>query len=154
MDVSKIGRQQFKIMRVLWDKGQATAREITDALNEREHFTHSSVQTLLRQLEKKGAITHGVEDSGYGCGTYVYRPLVGREKILLNATHELLDRLFDGSPGQLVTHLLRHERLTRKDLEGFIEAVQAQRGKMISEQDADALIDAARARITRLHDGR
>ncbi len=50
MSKSKLGRVQLKIMRVLWDRGRATAREITDVLNEEEFTAHSTVQTLLRKL--------------------------------------------------------------------------------------------------------
>ena len=51
MSEIQLGRMQFRIMQVLWDRGRANAREITDALNESEPVAHSTVQTLLRQLE-------------------------------------------------------------------------------------------------------
>ena len=50
------GRVQMRIMQVLWKKKRASAREITDALNEFEPIAHSTVQTLLRTLENKNAI--------------------------------------------------------------------------------------------------
>ena len=58
MGETQLGRMQFRIMQVLWDRGRANAREITDALNETEPVAHSTVQTLLRQLEAKGAVGH------------------------------------------------------------------------------------------------
>ena len=45
-------------MQVLWDLGRANAREITDALDAPGAVAHSTVQTLLRQLEAKGAVGH------------------------------------------------------------------------------------------------
>ena len=54
----QLGRMQFRIMQVLWDQGRASARAITDALNGSETVAHSTVQTLLRQLEAKGAVGH------------------------------------------------------------------------------------------------
>ena len=62
MGETQLGRMQFRIMQVLWDRGRITAREITDALNESEPGrAHSTVQTLLRQLEAKGAVGHEAE---------------------------------------------------------------------------------------------
>ena len=58
MTPTQLGRMQLLIMQTLWKAGRATAREITDALNESEPVAHSTVQTLLRTLEDKGAISH------------------------------------------------------------------------------------------------
>jgi predicted transcriptional regulator len=109
------GRQQPRIMLVLWDKGQATAREITDTLNQAGPIAHSTVQTLLRGLEKKGAITHDVEQGAYGVRTFVYRPLKNQETVRGNATREILERLFDGSPEELISYLLEHEQFTAEE---------------------------------------
>lgn len=112
MAVPRLGRVQLKIMQVLWRKRRATAREITEALNESEPIAHSTVQTLLRKLEAKKAIAHEVADR-----TFVYRPLVDPEKVRRNATQELIDRVFGGSLGGLVSYLLRHEQMSRKELD-------------------------------------
>ena len=71
MGETQLGRMQFRIMQVLWDRGRASAREITDALNEGESepVAHSTVQTLLRQLESKGAVGHEAEGR-----TFVFVP--------------------------------------------------------------------------------
>ena len=122
--IARIGRQQFKIMRILWDKGEATAREIAETLNQRESSSFSSVQTLLRQLEKKGAVSHKNVKYGYGTGTYIYRPLMDQDHVRSKATHEFLERLFDGSPGGLIAHLLEHEDIPPKELKAIREQIE------------------------------
>ena len=47
----KLGQVQLQIMQVLWERGQATARQITDALNRTQPIAHSTLQTLLRKLK-------------------------------------------------------------------------------------------------------
>ena len=111
MTAPRLGRVQLKIVQVLWQKGRANAREITDALNQDEPIAHSTVQTLLRKLEAKGAIGHDVEDR-----TFVFYPLVEEQRIKHNAATELVQRVFGGSVGGLVTHLLEHEKVPRKEL--------------------------------------
>ena len=53
--VPKLGRVQLRILQTLWQNPDATAREITDALNEstkkNEQLAHSTVQTLLRRCD-------------------------------------------------------------------------------------------------------
>src|SRR5438270_8476900 len=103
-----LGRMQHRIIRVLWDRGRASAREITDALNESEPVAHSTVQTLLRQLEAKGAIGHEPEGR-----TFVFFPLLKEDRVKRTATRDLLERVFGGSATSLVAHLLEHESLSR-----------------------------------------
>ena len=69
MTIPRFGWQQFRIMLVLWERGRATAREITEKLNREEPIAHSTVQALLRQLERKGAITASATDSGGRTGS-------------------------------------------------------------------------------------
>jgi BlaI family penicillinase repressor len=122
MGETQLGRMQFRIMQVLWDRGRASAREITEALNATEEVAHSTVQTLLRQLEAKGAVTHQAEDR-----TFVFTPLLKEDKVKRTAARELLDRVFGGNVGSLVAHLLKQERLTRDELDELHRLIDQRR---------------------------
>jgi BlaI family penicillinase repressor len=122
MGKTQLGRMQFKIVQVLWDRGQATAREITDALNQAEPIAHSTVQTLLRQLEAKGAVGHKAEGR-----TFVFFPKLKEDKVKRTAARELLDRVFSGSVGSLVAHLLCDERLSREELDELARMIKERR---------------------------
>jgi len=108
----RVGAVQTRILRVLWDKGEATAREITDELTRERPIAHSTVQTLLRKLEAKNAVAHKTSDR-----TFYFRALVSAEQVTGSATRELLSRVFSGSAHDLVAHLVRHERISRKELD-------------------------------------
>jgi BlaI family transcriptional regulator, penicillinase repressor len=112
MGETQLGRMQFRIMQVLWDRQRANAREITEALNETEPVAHSTVQTLLRQLENKGAVSHDAEDR-----TFVFFPRLKEDKVKRTAAREMLDRIFGGNVGNLVAHLLKGEQLSREELD-------------------------------------
>ena len=112
MTATHLGRMQLLIMQVLWKKGRATAREITDSLNELEPVAHSTVQTLLRGLEDKGAASHQTEGR-----TFVFFPQVEEDNFRQNATHDLVERVFGGNVGSLVAHLLRNENIPSEELE-------------------------------------
>jgi BlaI family penicillinase repressor len=111
MESVQLGRVQFQIMRVLWDLRRANARDITETLNQTEPIAHSTVQTLLRQLEAKGAVGHEVLDR-----TFVFFPKLDEENVKRMATRDLLRRVYGGSAGELVAHLLKNERLTQSEL--------------------------------------
>jgi BlaI family transcriptional regulator, penicillinase repressor len=122
MGNSQLGRMQFRIMQVLWDRGRASAREITEALNEAEPVAHSTVQTLLRQLEAKGAVGHEAQER-----TFVFHPRLKEDKVKRTAARDLLDRVFGGNVGSLVAHLLKQERLSRAELDELHRLIDQQR---------------------------
>ena len=112
MKLPTFGRVQLKIMQVLWKRGKATARQITDDLSRKEKIAHSTVQTLLRKLEAKGAIAHQTKGR-----TFIFYPVVEKDRIITCATREFLRRMFAGSPYGLVSHLLKHDKVSEEELD-------------------------------------
>ncbi|NQT86184.1 BlaI/MecI/CopY family transcriptional regulator [bacterium] len=108
---TRIGPVQMGIMRVLWRRGNATAREITDSLATTRAIAHSTVQTLLRKLEAKGVVAHDVDGR-----TFLFRATVTERQIRKSATKELLSRVYGGSTYGLVAHLVRNEKISREEL--------------------------------------
>ena len=119
MKTPNIGRVQMRIMQFLWLAGRANAREITDALSTEEPIAHSTVQTLLRQLEEKNAIGHDSNDR-----TFVFYPLIAECDYKKGATEELIGRFFDGSPSELFAFLLENETLDSDELAKIRKMIQ------------------------------
>jgi BlaI family penicillinase repressor len=115
----RLGKVQLEIMRILWRRGRATAREITEEMSQTRRVAHSTVQTLLRQLQAKGAVTYDVEDR-----TFVYWPLYQQSEVTETATRDLLARLFNGSVYSLMAHLLKHEEISDEDLARLRELIE------------------------------
>lgn len=107
----RMGKVQLQIMQVLWERGEATAREITDTLNQTAPVAHSTTQTLLRKLEDKGAVAHESRDR-----VFVFRPLSRQSEVSASAARDLLTRVFGGSVYGLVSHLLKHEHVSDDEL--------------------------------------
>jgi BlaI family penicillinase repressor len=118
----KLGKVQLDIMTLLWDKGEATARDLTDALSEREPIAHSTVQTLLRTLEAKGAIRHELRDR-----TFVFKAVWKRDDVETTAVKDLLSRVLRGSAYELVAHLLKTEEVPDEELKKLGELIEAHR---------------------------
>jgi BlaI family transcriptional regulator, penicillinase repressor len=112
MTSTQLGKVQLRIMQVLWDRGRATAREITDVINASEPIAHSTVQTLLRGLEEKGSVSHEAQDR-----TFVFFPLVKEHEFKQSVTRDLVERVFGGSAGSLVAHLLKNENVSREEID-------------------------------------
>ena len=112
MTTTQLGRVQLLIMQVLWDRERATAREITDTIAKNEPIAHSTVQTLLRGLEEKSAVSHEAEGR-----TFIFFPLVKEEEFKNSATRNLVERVFGGNAATLMAHLLNDKKVSRKELD-------------------------------------
>ena len=119
----RLGKVQLQIMQVLWERGEATAREITDALNLSAPVAHSTTQTLLRKLEDKGAVAHESRDR-----VFVFRPLSRQSEVSESAARDLLTRVFGGSVYGLVSHLLKHEAVSDEELTRLRALLDAEPG--------------------------
>lgn len=116
----RLGNVQLRIMRVLWDEGEATAKRVTEVLNANVPIAHSTVQTLIRQLEAKQAVTHEKRER-----TFIYRPALAESEVTRSAAQDLLARVYQGSLAGLVAHLLEEEEVDADELSrlrGLIEA--------------------------------
>jgi BlaI family penicillinase repressor len=95
----RLGNVQLRIMKFLWERDAATAREITGHLAESQEIAHSTVQTLLRKLEAKGAVTHEERNR-----VFFFRAAVREADLTSSSIHDLVTRAFQGSVSGLVAH--------------------------------------------------
>jgi BlaI family transcriptional regulator, penicillinase repressor len=116
MATNNFTRLQLRIMQVLWQKKKTTAREITDALSAFEPIAHSTVQTLLRRLEHRGAIGHEEQNA-----TFLYFPIAQNQRVVKQAIQDVLDHLFAGSPQGMVSYLLKNRMVSPEELKELSE---------------------------------
>lgn len=99
------------VMRVLWERGEASADEVHLALQGEADWQESTVKTLLNRLLKKGAVA--AQSQGR---RYRYRPLLTQQQWLQDEAGGLLDRLFGGRVAPLVAHFSERGKLSRADV--------------------------------------
>ena len=108
----ELGRLELQLMKVIWEKGKATAREVKNALQYERDLAYTTVATMLRKLEEKGFLTHTVDER-----TFVYKPLIQQEEVSQNVLGDLLERFFDGSRELLVNALIQQKGISAEELE-------------------------------------
>jgi predicted transcriptional regulator len=102
---------ELRLMRVLWEKGEASVGEVVDALKERPKPAYNTVLTLLRIMEKKGYIKHRKDGRAF-----VFEPIVDRTDASRRALTTLVNRFFEGSPRLLLLNLLEDKALSPEEL--------------------------------------
>jgi BlaI family penicillinase repressor len=109
---------QLAILHVLWERGEATSREVREALLPSRSLALTTVATLLSRLERKGVLDHRRQGRAH-----VFRPTVTRVEVRKNMVRELAENLFDGKPSQLVSHLLLSSQVDHDELRRMRQAL-------------------------------
>jgi len=123
---------QLALLRVLWERGEATVSEIADALRPGRSLALTTVATLLSRLEKRGIVSHETRSRQYH-----YRARVTESEVRRSMVGELTEQLFDGDVTALMSHLLTGREISPGDLD---------RLKALLEEHADAREDKPHAR--------
>lgn len=105
-----LSRFELQCLRKLWDRGDATVRDIHGDLQDAPSY--STVRKIVERLEEKGA----VERVGMQGKAWVYRSTVSPSAILNKEIRRFLDTAFDGAAAPLVAKLADMNEVTLEDL--------------------------------------
>jgi BlaI family penicillinase repressor len=119
--------RELDILKVLWEMGSGTVREVHERLCPADELAFNTVQTLMRIMEDKGLVRHRAEGR-----TFIYSPTHSRERV---ATR-FLNKVFDGALDQFVLSILRTRDADASEL-GELERLIAKtrREKKRREED-------------------
>jgi predicted transcriptional regulator len=129
-DVLPTGRE-LEALKVLWDKGKATVREIYQEMRPREgegELAYTTVLSLLQTMEQKGLVGHTSAGKAY-----LYHAVVPRDRTFRTLAGSFLDQVFDGALGEYLARALQSKRPSFEELEELeamiAEAKQKTRGR-------------------------
>ena len=111
-DRPPLAKSELEVARIVWELGEATVREVHEALPEAREVDFWTVQTYLRRLRDKGYLTATRRGQGN-----VYTPAVQPGTVIGEMTDDFIDRLFDGEALPLVQHLIDARRLSAEDID-------------------------------------
>jgi BlaI family penicillinase repressor len=92
---------ELSILRVLWDRGPSTVRQVHDVLSVDREFAYTTTLKLLQLMTEKGVAMR--EEHGR---VHLYRAAVAQEETQRHLIRDLVDRAFGGSPSRLVMQAL------------------------------------------------
>ena len=110
---------ELEVLKVLWDRGPSTVREVMERLNESRPRAYTSVMSLLNVMSEKRLVERKSEGRAY-----VYRAAIARESTLKDLVGDMLGRAFEGSASALVSRLLDHSNPSKKELDEIRRVLQ------------------------------
>ena len=103
------------VLRVLWDDGPGTVREVRARLEGRGRtWAYTTVLTLLQRLLAKGCVASDASGTAH-----VFRAEASREDLLQDGLRNLADELYEGEPAPLVLALVRNHKFSPEQIARF-----------------------------------
>jgi predicted transcriptional regulator len=102
---------ELAILRVLWDRGPSTVREVTAAIQDERGTGYTTALKLLQIMTDKGLVQRDDAER-----SHVYEAVLPAEETQLQLVRDLLDRAFGGSARQLVVQALSAKRASKGEL--------------------------------------
>ena len=99
-DLTGLGWLEADVLRVVWDHGDVTVRDVYEELRESRRIAYTTVMSVLRNLAVKGLIEQ--DKSQAAC---VYRPLVTDEEVARGILDVLVDKIMAGRREPLIVYL-------------------------------------------------
>lgn len=103
---------EVEILRVLWDKGTATVREVHEVLSLHKDSGYTTTLKLMQIMFEKGLVKR--DDSSK---THIYTPNVSKQNTQQQFMGKMINSLFGGSSTQLVMQALGNNKTTKEELD-------------------------------------
>jgi len=115
--------RELEALKVLWDKGEATVRQVFNQLNTTdEPLAYTTVLSLMQVMEQKGLVSHRQEGKAY-----IYLPKVEQKKTYRQLAGGFLERVFDGALDEYLVHAIGGKKLSAKELDQLEAMIESAR---------------------------
>jgi len=116
--------QELEILKVVWQRGQATVREVFNDLAKQRKIAYTTVLTMMGILENKGHLKKKAGDKAY-----VYTPTKPQDQVTGGMVKEFVNRVFDGASKPLLVHLVENSEISQDELDEIETLLRDRRKK-------------------------
>ena len=105
---------ELEILRVIWQRGPSTVREVYRTLAARRDIGYSTVLKFMQIMQEKGFVVRDEREKAH-----VYRPRQSQRATRNKLVGSLMEKAFRGSALSLVQHVLEAKPATREELDAI-----------------------------------
>ena len=114
---------ELEVMKLVWELGACTVRQVYEALRERKKVAYTTVMTMMKILEEKKYLKKRQEGRAY-----VYQPTRPKREVISGMVQEFIDRVFNGAVEPLVLSLVRDKKLSEEELSELARLIEERGG--------------------------
>ena len=107
----QISEAEFEVMKIVWKSAPINTNEITERLLKTTSWSTKTIQTLIKRLVTKGALTY--EKQGR---VFVYTPFVKEDEYINQESNSFLKRFYDGDISAMLSAYLENNQLSETEI--------------------------------------
>ena len=111
-DLPQISEAEFEVMKIVWKHAPISTNEITEKLLQTTNWSPKTIQTLIKRLVTKGALTYEKQSR-----MFVYTPLVKEGEYISQESNSFLKRFYDGDITAMVSAYLENDSLSETEID-------------------------------------
>lgn len=117
----QISEAEFEVMKVVWRYAPINTNEVTEKLTQTTNWSPKTIQTMLKRLVAKKALTYEKHSR-----VFVYTPLVKENEYIRQESNSFLKRYYDGDITAMLSSYLEDDKLSKAELETLRHLLLAQ----------------------------
>ncbi len=108
----QISEAEYEVMKVVWKYAPISTNEITDRLTQTTKWRPKTIQTLIKRLVTKGALTYEKQSR-----VFVYTPLIDEKEYIGQESHSFLERYYDGDITAMLSSYIENDKLSESEID-------------------------------------
>lgn len=111
-DLPQISEAEFEVMKIVWKYAPINTNEITERLTKTTTWSPKTIQTLIKRLVNKGALTYEKESR-----VFVYSPLIKESEYIGQESSSFLKRFYNGKISSMVSAYIENDKLSAAEID-------------------------------------
>lgn len=108
----QISEAEFEVMKVIWKYAPISTNEVTEKLTQTTDWSPKTIQTMLKRLVTKKALTYEKQSR-----VFVYTPLVPESEYIRQESNSFLNKYYNGNIVSMLTSYLEDDKLSKTELD-------------------------------------
>lgn len=117
-----LGETEMEILNIVWDLGEASVADVRERILKYREVAYTTVMTIMKNLADKEYLKYRKEGL-----SYIYSAAVKPDQVRYSLIDRLVDKVFKGSPSELVQTLVKNENLSedeRREIKKMIDKLE------------------------------
>lgn len=113
-DLPQISETEFEVMKIVWKYAPISTNEITEKLLRSTSWSPKTIQTLIKRLVNKGALTYEKQSR-----VFVYTPVVDEKEYIGQESNTFLKRYYDGDITAMLSAYIENDKLSETEIDNL-----------------------------------
>lgn len=113
-DLPQISEAEFEVMKIVWKYAPISTNEITEKLLRTTSWSPKTIQTLIKRLVNKGALTYEKQSR-----VFVYTPVVDEKEYIGQESNTFLKRCYDGDITAMLSAYIENDKLSETEIDNL-----------------------------------